>query len=358
VTRSGDATSIRDVARRSGVSTATVSRALRGLPNVSETTRQAVQAAAAELGYVPSPSAAGLSSGRHRAVGVVIPSMGRWFSTEVMEGADSVLRREGYDAFLVNLGAGARERLFHNALLRRRADAVIALGIDFSKEERRELRALQMPAIVVGAPVRGLRSVGIDDEVATALAVDHLLDLGHTRIAHIGGENEYGMDYTVALVRRDSWRARLRARGVEARDDWFLSAGFQMPDAKVAARELLCREDRPTAVFAGSDEMAFGVLLAAGELGLCVPEDLSVIGIDDHAWSEAFGLTTVRQDPQAQGATAARIVLDELQGVHARQRTVRAECSLVLRRTTAAPPAPHGRTMVTPSQAVQLQHTG
>jgi LacI family transcriptional regulator, repressor for deo operon, udp, cdd, tsx, nupC, and nupG len=85
--------------------------------------------------------------------------------------------------------------------------------------------------------------------------------------------------------------------------------------------------------------MAFGVLLAAGELGLRVPEDLSVIGIDDHAWSEAFGLTTVRQLPQAQGATAARIVLDELAGIHTRQRAVRAECSLVLRRTTA-PPAP------------------
>jgi DNA-binding LacI/PurR family transcriptional regulator len=91
-------------------------------------------------------------------------------------------------------------------------------------------------------------------------------------------------------------------------------------------------------VFAGSDEMAFGVLVAAGELGLRVPDDLSVIGIDDHAWSEAFGLTTVRQHPQAQGATAARIVLDELQGIHARQRVVRAECSLVLRSTTAPPP--------------------
>jgi DNA-binding LacI/PurR family transcriptional regulator len=215
---------------------------------------------------------------------------------------------------------------------------VIALGIDFSKEERRELRSLQMPAIVVGAPVRGLRSVGIDDDVATALAMEHLVSLGHTRIAHIGGENEYGMDYTVALVRRGAWKAALQAHGIEARDDWFISAGFQMPPAKAAARRLLDCADRPTAVFAGSDEMAFGVLLAAGELGLRVPEDLSVIGIDDHAWSEAFGLTTVRQDPQAQGATAARIVLDAIQGVQTRQRVVRADCSLVLRRTTAPPP--------------------
>jgi DNA-binding LacI/PurR family transcriptional regulator len=337
-------TSIHDVARHTGVSTATVSRALRGLPNVSPKTREAVQAAAAELGYVASPSAAGLSSGRHRAMAVVIPSMGRWFYTEVVEGVDSVLRREGYDPFLINLavGPGERERLFHNALLRKRADAVIALGIDFSKDERRELRSLAMPSIIVGAPVRGVRSVGVDDEVATATAMGHLLDLGHTRIAHIGGENEYGMDHTVALARRTGWRNALRARGIEAREDWVLSGGFLMPQAKAAAQVLLSMDDQPTAVFAGSDEMAFGVLLAAQELGLRVPADLSVIGIDDHAWSEAFGLTTVRQDPFEQGAIAARLMLEELRGVPVRQRLIRASSELVVRRTTAPPPASEG----------------
>jgi DNA-binding LacI/PurR family transcriptional regulator len=333
-------TSIHDVARHTGVSTATVSRALRGLPNVSPATRQAVQAAAAELGYVASPSAAGLSSGHHRAIAVVVPSMGRWFYTKVVEGVDSVLRREGYDAFLINLGVGPgeRERLFHNSLLRKRADAVIALGIDFSREERRELRSLAMPSIIVGAPVRGVRSVGVDDSAAATTAMRHLLDLGHTEIAHIGGENEYGMDYTVALARHTTWRQALTAGGIAPRDDWFASGGFLMPQAKVAASALLGRPERPTAVFAGSDEMAFGVMLAAQELGLRIPEDLSVIGIDDHSWSEAFGLTTVRQDPHEQGATAARVMLDELRGVPARHRVLHAGCELVVRRTTAPPP--------------------
>ena len=115
-------TSIHDVARVTGVSTATVSRALRGLPNVSPQTRELVQAAASRLGYVPSPSASGLSGGRHRAVAIVIPSTGRWFYNRVVEGADSVLRREGFDTFLVILAADQhdRERLFSNALLRKR----------------------------------------------------------------------------------------------------------------------------------------------------------------------------------------------------------------------------------------------
>lgn len=332
--------SIHDVARYSGVSTATVSRALRGLPNVSPRTRQVVQAAAAELGYVASPSAAALSSGRHNAVALVVPSMGRWFYTEVVEGADGVLRSEGYDAFLINLALGAegRGRLFSNSLLRKRADAVIALGIDFTAGERRELRSLAVPITVVGGPVPGVRSVGVDDVAATKAALDHLLGLGHRRIAHIGGENEHGMDYTVAQARRQEWRAALERNGVVPPAAWFGSGGFLLPQAKQAALDVLRATPRPTAVFAGSDEMAFGVLLAAADLGLRVPGDLSVIGIDDHSWSESFGLSTVQQDPQAQGGDAARIVLDELNGIPVRGLVHHAPSELVVR-TTTAPPA-------------------
>ena len=336
--------SIHDVARYCGVSTATVSRALRGLPNVSPRTRHLVQSAAAELGYVASASAAGLSSGRNRAVAIVVPSMGRWFYTEVVEGSARVLRAEGYDTFLVSLevGASGRGRLFSNSLLRKRADAVIALGIDFKADERRELRSLSLPAVVVGGPVAGVRSVGVDDVVATRLALDHLLALGHRRIAHIGGEDEWGMDYTVALVRRREWRTVVEGRGTAVPAAWFGSGGFLMPQAKQVALSLLAGPDRPTAVFAGSDEMAFGVLLAARDLGLRVPEDLSVIGIDDHSWSASFGLTTVRQDPKAQGGHAARIVLDELGGLPVHGLVHHSPIELVVRATTAPPSATGG----------------
>lgn len=329
-------TSIHDVARRTGVSTATVSRALRGLPNVSPRTRELVQAAAAELGYVPSPSASGLSGGRHRAVAIVIPSTGRWFYNQVVEGVDSVLRLEGYDTFLVILAASLRdrERLFSNALLRKRADAVIALGIDFTRDERRELRTLDMPAIVVGAPVRGVRSVGLDDAAATRAAIDHLLALGHRRIAHIGGSNEYGMDHSVGEARERTWRAVLTEHGIEHTAEWYGFGGFVMPLAKAAALRMLRSPEPPTAIFAASDEMAFGALVAAAELGLRVPEDLSVIGIDDHDWSESFGLTTMRQDPYEQGRTAARTVLDGLAGLEIGSGATRAGFRLVQRRST------------------------
>jgi LacI family transcriptional regulator, repressor for deo operon, udp, cdd, tsx, nupC, and nupG len=229
--------------------------------------------------------------------------------------------------------------VFSNSLLRKRADAVIALGIDFSAEERNELRSLAMPAIVVGGPVRGVPSVGIDDAAATRTAMNHLLDLGHTRIAHIGGENEFGMDHTVALVRHREWRRALTSRGIDPPEWWFGSGGFVMPQAKVVAHALLARPDRPTAIFAGSDEMAFGSILAARELGLRTPEDVSVVGIDDHPWSRAFDLTTVRQDAHAQGETAAQMVTDVLAGLRAPIGVHRSPIELLVRGSTARPPA-------------------
>jgi LacI family transcriptional regulator, repressor for deo operon, udp, cdd, tsx, nupC, and nupG len=329
-------TSIHDVARRTGVSTATVSRALRGLPNVSPRTRELVQAAAAELGYVPSPSASGLSGGRHHAVAIVIPSTGRWFYNRVVEGVDSVLRREGFDSFLVILAASFedRERLFHNALLRKRADAVIALGIDFTRDERRELRTLDMPAMVVGAPVRGVRSVGLDDAATAHAAIGHLLGLGHRRIAHIGGRNEYGMDHSVGEARERAWREGLARHGIVPEPHWYGLGGFVMPHAKHAALAMLTSASPPTAIFAASDEMAFGALVAAAELGLRVPDALSVIGIDDHDWSESFGLTTMRQDPYEQGRIAARTVLDGLAGLPVGTGPTRVGFELVRRRST------------------------
>lgn len=333
-------TSIHDVARATGVSTATVSRALRGLPNVSPETREAVRRAARELGYVPSSSAAGLASGRHHAVAVIVPVIDRWFYALVVEGAEELLRSRGYDLFLISLSGRFRDRTqaFSMALLRKRADGVIALGIDFSKEERRELRTSSTPAAVVGGPVRGVLNVGVDEAKAAALAVGHLLDLGHERIAHLGGLDDYNVHPSVGLLRRAGWEDALLARNIQPRPDWFASGSFTLPDSRRAALDLLARpHDRPTAIFAGSDEMAFGVLLAAQELGIRVPEDLSVVGIDDHDYAESFGLTTVRQDPSEQGRAAAAMILDAIDGKRARTRSVKAPCSLVVRRSTAPP---------------------
>ncbi len=332
-------TGIDEVARACGFSTATVSRALRGLPNVSPATRAAVQAAADRLGYIASPSATGLASGRHHAIAVVIPSTHRWFDMTVIEGIDSVLRRDGYDMFLINLaaGKGERERLFHTSLLRKRADGVIALGFDFYEDELRELRALAMPSIIIGRRTRGVRNIGVDDSRASSLAMEHLLQLGHTQIGHVGGVDEYGMKRSVGILRHRAWARALTKHGVTVRPEWFASGSFLMPEGKAAALALLTQPVRPTAIFAASDEMAFGVLAAATSLGLAVPDDLSVVGIDDHTWSEAYGLTTVRQDPFAQGVATARALLAEIDDASQRgAKLPMPPLSLIVRTSTRA----------------------
>ena len=331
---------IEEVARATGVSTATVSRALRGLPNVSDKTRAAVRRAADELGYVASSSASGLASGRTLALGVVVPSVSRSFYTQVLEGVDAELRSAIYDMILFNLGGhrGDRERVFHRSILRKRTDALLALCLDFTSDEREQLATLGHPTIVVGGPVKGLRSVGIDEKATARTATEHLISLGHTDIAHLGGEDEEGLNSNVPLGRLRGFEQAMRTAHLPVRPEWVIPGGFSLPEGRAAVNRLLERPGpRPTAIFAGSDEMAFGAILAAGDHGLRVPDDLSVIGIDDHDYADCFRLTTMAQSPFEQGALATRILLDELGGAEPRTRSVRADARLVVRGSTAPP---------------------
>jgi LacI family repressor for deo operon, udp, cdd, tsx, nupC, and nupG len=333
---------IDEVARATGVSTATVSRALRGLPNVSDSTRAAVRRAADELGYVASSSASGLASGRTLAMGVVVPSVSRWFYTSVLEGVDSELRAASYDMILFNLGGhrGDRERVFHRSILRKRTDALLALCLDFTADERHQLASLGHPTILVGGPVKGLRSVGIDEKTTGMTATEHLIKLGHRDIAHLGGEDEEGLNRQVPIGRLHGFQHAMRSAGLSVRPEWIIPGGFSLPASRAAMNELLDRPGpRPTAVFAGSDEMAFGAILAAHDHGLSIPGDLSVIGIDNHTFAESFGLTTLAQNPFDQGAVAARILLDELAGDEPRTRSVRSPVNLIVRTSTAPPAA-------------------
>ena len=333
-------TGIDDVARASGVSTATVSRALRGLPNVAPTTREAVRRAADHLGYVPSAGAAGLASGRTLAMGAVVPSVSRWFYTSVLEGIDRELREASYDLILFNLGGrgGDRSRVFHRSILRKRTDALVALCLDFSAEERRQLASTGHPTIAVGGPVRGIRHIGIDDLGVAEAATRHLIDLGHTDIAYLGGDDEEGLNPTVPRSRQKGWRRAMEAAGLAAPDDRVLHGRFDTEVSRHAVDAMLDAADgHPTAIFAGSDEMAMGAMLSLWAHRLRIPDDVSVIGVDGHPLSGVFSLSTFEQDPAAQGAAAARMLLDELAGSDKRMRSVRHPVRFVDRGSTAPP---------------------
>lgn len=333
-------TGIDGVARALGVSTATVSRALRGLPGVSAATRDRVLAAAEELGYVPSSSAAHLASGRTMALGVLLPRIDEWYFAAALEGVDRALRAAGYDLVVFSLGGSGRnrERVFHRSMLRKRIDALLVMCMELTPEELAALQQLDYPSLTVGGYVEGLRNVSIDDAAAAGDAVDHLVSLGHRKIAYLAGGDGHGVHFSVPARREAAFRRSLARHGLQVRPEWMVFGDFRFGAAKEAAERLLdAPGERPTAVFASSDEMAFGVLAAAQELGVRVPEELSVIGIDDHDFAGPLGLTTVRQDPREQGNCAAGLLLAELRGHPAQANPPWQPHRLVVRRSTGPP---------------------
>jgi DNA-binding LacI/PurR family transcriptional regulator len=290
------AVSIEDVARRAGVSIATVSRALRGLPDVAPTTRDRVLEAAAELDYVASPFAARLASGRTATVGVVVPFVNRWFFAEVIDGVEAALRKSGFDLLLYNLGdEDGRTRFFDVMPIRKRVDAVLIASLVLDDAEFDALGALSCPVGLLGLERPGFLSTRIDDVAGARTAVRHLLDLGHRRIGLIGGDTDDPMRFTPPLRRRDGYRDALREAGIEPDPDLEVLGYFTIDGGGEAASRLLAIPDRPTALFAESDEMAYGAMRAARRAGLSVPEDVAVIGFDDHVTAELMNLSTIRQ---------------------------------------------------------------
>lgn len=311
---------LEDVAREAGVSTATVSRALRGLPNVSAETRQAVGRVATRLGYVASRTASNLASGRTLTVAVISPFMERWFFSQVIAAVERELRRSGYDALLIGLrqpDAGPREP-FEPETLRGRADAIVVLTVPLTGAELDGVRRLGLPTVYVGASIGGAMCVRIDDMAAARSATEHLLQLGHTRIAHVGGDPRQQLNFSAPADRRAGWMTALRQAGVEPNPRYDVPGSFTAAGGLAAGLRLLGLPSPPTAVFAASDEMAFGVLAAARRLDIRVPEELSVIGVDGHELAEFLDLTTVVQPVARQGALAAELVLAAVQGDSAR----------------------------------------
>jgi DNA-binding LacI/PurR family transcriptional regulator len=308
--------SIDEVAQLAGVSTATVSRALSGRGHVSATSRERVLAAANKLGYVVSSRASSLASGRTRNIGVVVPFLDRWFFSTVLSGVSSALMRHGYDITLYNITADrdVRREVFATALRRQRVDAVIAVSIELDEFETGQLLGLGLPVISIGGPNPRLDTLTVDDTALAQLATEHLLSLGHRDIAHIGANPEFDMDFHIPTQRRQGFEKALSDAGITPNPVLLEPADFTIEGGYRAAKQLLGRPGpRPTAVFAASDEMAIGAILAARDLGFHLPDDLSIVGIDGHELGEFFRLTTVDQFPIGQGERAAQAVLAKLE---------------------------------------------
>jgi LacI family repressor for deo operon, udp, cdd, tsx, nupC, and nupG len=330
---------IADVAALAGVSKATASRALSGKGYVSPETRQRVVQAASTIGYVASPNAASLVTGHTKNVGVVIPYIGRWFFGQILEGIEQQLLARGYDMTLYTLEpfSPARDRVFDFFLARKRFDGVIAVNIQPAGDELERLHRLGIPLVGIGGPLEGIPTIAIDDERVAALATEHLIRLGHQRIAHIGGSLAEQLDFSVHGERLAGYRAALADAGL-AEADQFVPTQLSVPGGYDAAVQLLSNPaNRPTAIFAASDEVAIGTIIAARRMGIAVPTDLSVIGIDGHDYAELFSLTTVEQHPREQGVIAADMILAGIDGGSAEPGVRDLPTRLVMRSSTGRP---------------------
>lgn len=331
--------SLADVAREAGVSKATASRALSDAAHVAAPTRQRVLDAASRLGYVVSASAASLVTGRSHTVGVITPVVNRWFFAEVIEGIQSALEDDGYDLtlYVLNADPHRRSRLFEYFLLRKRVDAVITVGVALDETEIEQLRSLGRPHVAVGPALVGATSLTIDDRAAGRLATEHLLGLGHRHLVHLGGGEDEQLAFHAHAGRLQGFRDAMAAAGADHPDDLRVTP-YTTPGGYDAALELLADpRRRPTGIVAGCDEIAIGAIAAARQLGIQVPAQLSIVGIDDHTLAEMYGLTTVRQEPRQQGRLAAELVLgDDAAGLDLPRR-IAMPTSLRVRSSSTAP---------------------
>ncbi len=328
---------IEDVAATAGVSVATVSRALRGLPNVASHTRERIERIATELDYRADPAASRLAAGRSRAIAVAVPMLDGWYFSHVVAGAEAVFAEAGYDTIVVGLGAYGQGRQVLEAAgpIYRRVDGLICVDAALNDHEFIRLRREGMAIVYIGPDGPGVPSLGIDDVEVGRLATRHLLDLGHTRIGVVNGQPEDG---SVAPFRRQrGFELAFAEAGLIPDPALYAPGYFDIGGGYEALGMLLDQPDPPTAIFAFSDEMAFGVLWAARERGLSVPDDLSVVGVDDHDGSPVVGLTTVHQDVAEHGAHAARAMIGMLTGGDVTLDRQNAPIRLVERLTTAPP---------------------
>ena len=304
---------IRDVAKIAGVSTATVSRALRGLPHVDAATRDRVARVAEELDYVISPSASRLASGRTGTIAIVTPYVSRWFFATLLSGIDSVLQGAGVDLLLFGVGdpSVSTERIPSERRLRGRVDGLMVLALPAALPEVQNLVEMGLPVSLVGMTASSVPSASIDDVEAARMATQHLLNLGHVDIGLIAGDIS-PTAFTMQDDRRRGFTAALNGAGLTHDPVLETSGYFTGAGGERAMTVLLSQPKRPTAVFARSDEMAFGGIRALQRHGLRPGRDVSIVGVDGHDISELLDLTTVEQPVAELGRVSAEALLEQL----------------------------------------------
>jgi LacI family transcriptional regulator len=307
---------MKDVARLAGVSIATVSATVNGSAFVSAELRERVTAAIHELGYAPDGVARSLKKGRTQLIGLIVADITNPFFTELVHVIEASMQDAGYSVLLCDTDEDfEKERNYLRILQTHRVDGVI-LAPTGAADAYQSLKALgeKLPLVLVdrALPDLGLDAATVDSFAGAYEATSHLLDLGHRKVATIAGPHHLAP----ARDRLNGFRAALEARGIEVRADFIRSGSFREEEAMAAAQDLLSGVDRPSAVFVANNHMMIGVMRAIASLQLNCPREVSVVGIDDFPWANAFTprLTVVRQPVEEIGRAVVRLLLARMAG--------------------------------------------
>jgi LacI family transcriptional regulator, galactose operon repressor len=310
---------IRDIARLAGVSKATVSRVLNQKPDVDPITRERILRLIEERAFVPSITASRLAGGRSRVIGILIPSLTWPLIPEIMRGISEVLEQSPYELLLYSImreqdRTGKEQRdVIDRILATKLAAGLLAVFPGQSAQHLTRLHEQGIPIVMIDdqAKPTSIPWAGANNCMGSYAATRYLLRLGHRRIAHIQGPSKFLVSYE----RYQGYCEALREFGISPDPELVMEGDFMPLGGRNCASKLLAMEERPTAIFAANDLMAYGVLEAAEERGLRVPEDLSLIGFDDIPLSAHTrpALTTVRQPFYSIGQRAIELLLSLLE---------------------------------------------
>jgi len=345
------AATIRDVARRAGVSVATVSRVVNhSAHKVSEETRRRVLEAIEELGYQPNDVARGLKKRTSHTIGLIVPDISNPFYPAIARGIEDVANAHGYAVVLCNTYEDlAKEREYLSLLRRRWADGLIFATVGVNTKHLRWLRGHRVPVVLVARDVEGVEidAVLVDNFRGAYLAVRHLIGLGHQRIGFIGGPRSLH-------VSRERHRGYLHAiadAGIDPDPELHVEGNFRAEGGEEAMRQLLHLQPPLSAVFAANDLMAIGAMNAIKRAGFRIPEDIAVVGFDDITFASLVEppLTTVAQPKYRMGTIAMTLLLERMEGKEDGPRKIVLDPELVVRDSCGARQREAGRTPAAPA---------
>ena len=325
---------MRDVAEQAGVSKATVSHVINETRFVEDTTKTRVNDAIRTLGYRPNVAARSLTTQRTRIIGLIVSDITNTFFGEIMLGIENVLITNGYSLMVCNTSEVLeREEYYIDILLRQGVDGIIAAASSQNWDVLNQAAKLSIPIVMLDRIFENAGSpyVGVNNKYGAYLGTGHLIEKGYREIGILSGFQRL----STMRERLSGFEAAMGEAGLPIRDSWSVASQLSIEDGKRAMRDLMSQQARPRAVFICNNLLSLGALMGLQDMNLRCPEDIAIVGFDDHPWAQVSNppLTVVRQPTYRIGETAAGKVLQALNAEESNIPSAIFNCELIVRQS-------------------------